>query len=102
MFPQWFWTLWSDMMIHNIHQRVLLHIKRLSENPAPPPPPRAGEPGNPAGNYVANPAADGVGYPIVACVCHPPRNAYHAGIVCLEGLPNRRGAFYSRRGAGDD
>jgi hypothetical protein len=31
MFPQWYWTLWSDLMIHRIHERVLLHVKRLSE-----------------------------------------------------------------------
>jgi hypothetical protein len=31
MFPQSYWTLWSDGMIHSIHWRVLEHIKRLSE-----------------------------------------------------------------------
>ncbi len=31
MFPQWYWTLWSDQIIHQIHERVLLHIKRISE-----------------------------------------------------------------------
>jgi hypothetical protein len=31
MFPQSYWTLWSDAMIHSIHSRVLMHIKRLSE-----------------------------------------------------------------------
>lgn len=35
MYPQWYWTIWSDSMIHRIHQRVLGHIKRLSEIPAP-------------------------------------------------------------------
>jgi hypothetical protein len=34
MFPQWYWTLWSDMFIHRIHQRVLEHIKLLSEQKA--------------------------------------------------------------------
>ena len=31
MFPQSYWTLWSDLLIHRIHERVLVHIKRLSE-----------------------------------------------------------------------
>ncbi len=31
MYPQWYWTIWSDALIHGIHERVLLHIKRLSE-----------------------------------------------------------------------
>ena len=31
MFPQSYWTLWSDGLIHRIHQRVLSHIKQLSE-----------------------------------------------------------------------
>ena len=31
MFPQSYWTLWSDLLIHRIHERVLTHIKRLSE-----------------------------------------------------------------------
>ena len=31
MFPQSYWTLWSDLLIHRIHERVLLHIKRESE-----------------------------------------------------------------------
>ena len=31
MQPQFYWTLWSDSMIHSIHERVLLHIKDLSE-----------------------------------------------------------------------
>jgi hypothetical protein len=39
MFPQSYWTLWSDMLIHRIHERVLNHIKRESErnafNPEP-------------------------------------------------------------------
>ncbi len=32
MFPQGYWTLWSDFLIHRIHERVLTHIKQLSEN----------------------------------------------------------------------
>lgn len=31
MYPQDYWTLWSDGAIHRIHLRVLEHIKRLSE-----------------------------------------------------------------------
>jgi hypothetical protein len=31
MFPQWYWTAWSDAIIHKIHERVLVHIERLSE-----------------------------------------------------------------------
>ena len=34
MFPQSYWTLWSDQIIHRIHQRVLLHVKQLAENRA--------------------------------------------------------------------
>jgi len=30
--PAPYWHLWSDYIIHNIHQRVLLHIKTLAEN----------------------------------------------------------------------
>lgn len=33
MFPQPYWTLWSDLLIHRIHTRVLTHIKHLSEEP---------------------------------------------------------------------
>lgn len=33
MYPQWYWTLWSDMLIHRIHSRVLMHVKHLSEQP---------------------------------------------------------------------
>jgi uncharacterized membrane protein YhaH (DUF805 family) len=33
MFPHAYWTLWSDLLIHRIHHRVLKHIKRLSEQP---------------------------------------------------------------------
>ena len=32
MYPQGYWTLWSDLSIHLIHERVLNHIKKLSEN----------------------------------------------------------------------
>lgn len=31
MFPQSYWTLWSNLIIHRIHQRVLLHVKQLAE-----------------------------------------------------------------------
>lgn len=31
MFPQAYWTLWSNAIIHRIHNRVLLHVKRLCE-----------------------------------------------------------------------
>lgn len=31
MYPQDYWTLWSDAAIHRIHLRVLEHIKRLAE-----------------------------------------------------------------------
>ncbi len=31
MFPQVYWTLWSDYLIHRIHERVLEHVKRISE-----------------------------------------------------------------------
>ena len=31
MFPQWYWTAWSDMIIHKIHERVLVHIETLAE-----------------------------------------------------------------------
>jgi len=30
--PAPYWHLWSDYIIHNIHKRVLLHIKSLAEN----------------------------------------------------------------------
>ena len=32
MYPQTYWTLWSDELIHRIHLRVLRHIKQLSES----------------------------------------------------------------------
>jgi hypothetical protein len=31
MSPQWYWAGWSDLLIHRIHERVLEHIKGLSE-----------------------------------------------------------------------
>lgn len=31
MFPQSYWTLWSDALISAIHERVLEHVKALSE-----------------------------------------------------------------------
>ena len=30
--PGIYWTIWSDNIVHSIHQRVLLHIKTISEN----------------------------------------------------------------------
>ena len=35
MYPQDYWTMWSDACIHRIHQRVLPHIKSLSERDQP-------------------------------------------------------------------
>jgi uncharacterized membrane protein YhaH (DUF805 family) len=35
LFPEAYWKLWSDFIIHRIHQRVLEHVKHLSES-APP------------------------------------------------------------------
>jgi hypothetical protein len=34
MFPQTYWTVWSDALVHAIHTRVLAHIKHLAENDA--------------------------------------------------------------------
>ena len=31
MFPQWYWTLWCDSIVHRIHERVLHHIQERSE-----------------------------------------------------------------------
>jgi uncharacterized membrane protein YhaH (DUF805 family) len=31
MLPQWYWTAWSDLLIHRIHERVLRHVKTLAE-----------------------------------------------------------------------
>jgi len=36
IFPQSYWTLWTDRLIHSIHQRVLSHIKQLSESSSRP------------------------------------------------------------------
>jgi hypothetical protein len=33
MWPAAYWNLWSDYIIHRIHGRVLLHIKKLAESP---------------------------------------------------------------------
>lgn len=33
IYPEWYWRLWSDYIIHRIHTRVLTHIKELSEQP---------------------------------------------------------------------
>jgi uncharacterized membrane protein YhaH (DUF805 family) len=30
--PHAYWTIWSDWLVHRIHQRVLRHIKRLAED----------------------------------------------------------------------
>ena len=34
MWPEAYWRLWSDRIIHTIHQRVLVHIKDLAETQA--------------------------------------------------------------------
>jgi uncharacterized membrane protein YhaH (DUF805 family) len=34
MHPQGYWALWSNLLIHRIHERVLAHVKRLAEGPA--------------------------------------------------------------------
>jgi uncharacterized membrane protein YhaH (DUF805 family) len=31
LWPQAYWTVWSDAIIHRIHRRVLDHVKRLAE-----------------------------------------------------------------------
>ena len=31
MAPAFYWTMWSDLLVHRIHSRVLRHIKQLSE-----------------------------------------------------------------------
>lgn len=31
MWPEWYWSIWSDHIIHTIHRRVLDHIKVLAE-----------------------------------------------------------------------
>jgi hypothetical protein len=35
LWPAWYWRLWSDPIIHRIHDRVLRHIKTLAESPRP-------------------------------------------------------------------
>jgi hypothetical protein len=32
LWPAAYWRLWSDPIIHRIHDRVLRHIKRLAED----------------------------------------------------------------------
>jgi hypothetical protein len=34
MYPEAYWKVWSDALLHRIHLRVLTHVKRLSEAPA--------------------------------------------------------------------
>lgn len=34
--PHFYWTIWSDNIVHAIHNRVLNHIKKVSEHPAQP------------------------------------------------------------------
>jgi len=31
MFPHGYWILWSDGLIHRIHERVLTHVKAITE-----------------------------------------------------------------------
>jgi hypothetical protein len=31
IFPELYWNLWSDALIHRIHRRVLEHVKVVSE-----------------------------------------------------------------------
>jgi hypothetical protein len=31
LWPAEYWQVWSDGIIHAIHQRVLIHVKQLSE-----------------------------------------------------------------------
>jgi uncharacterized membrane protein YhaH (DUF805 family) len=31
MYPNWYWNMWSDAIIHRIHLRVLEHIKTVAE-----------------------------------------------------------------------
>jgi hypothetical protein len=30
--PDFYWTIWSDYIVHKIHNRVLEHIKEQTEN----------------------------------------------------------------------
>jgi hypothetical protein len=32
LWPSWYWRLWSDPMVHAIHQRVLAHVAGLAED----------------------------------------------------------------------
>ncbi|HEX7862939.1 MAG TPA: hypothetical protein VF773_21580 [Verrucomicrobiae bacterium] len=32
LWPEWYWQLWSDHIIHTIHLRVLRHIKSEAES----------------------------------------------------------------------
>jgi uncharacterized membrane protein YhaH (DUF805 family) len=34
IFPEAYWIIWSDLLVHRIHERVLQHIRRLAERPA--------------------------------------------------------------------
>ncbi|MGH7806185.1 MAG: hypothetical protein ACREQJ_17695, partial [Candidatus Binatia bacterium] len=34
--PTVYWRLWSDALVHAIHERVLAHVKGLSEDAATP------------------------------------------------------------------
>ena len=34
IWPADYWRIWSDWILHSIHQRVLQHVKRLSEQPS--------------------------------------------------------------------
>jgi hypothetical protein len=33
IFPELYWTPWAELLLHDIHQRVLEHVKELSETP---------------------------------------------------------------------
>jgi hypothetical protein len=35
LFPQPYWTLFSDALVHRIHQRVLEHVRDRSEEDQP-------------------------------------------------------------------
>ena len=32
IYPHAYWTIWTDWIVHRIHERVLRHIKRISEH----------------------------------------------------------------------
>ncbi len=40
IFPELYWTPWAELLLHDIHQRVLEHVKSLSETPRAPLPSR--------------------------------------------------------------